>query len=53
MPIPTKPNPRKYTITMKVTRDTYLEVLNEAERLDMPVSRVALQTFDRGRHAQK
>ena len=30
-----------------------VEVLNEAERLDMPVSRVALQTFDRGRHAQK
>ncbi len=53
MPIPTKPNPRTYTISMKVTRDTYLEVLNEAERLDLPVSRVALQTFDRGRHAQK
>ncbi len=49
MPIPTKPNPRKYTITMKVTRDTYLEVVNEAERLDMPVGRLALKIFNRGR----
>ena len=38
---------------MKVTKDTYLEVINEAERLDMPVSRVAYQTFERGREAQK
>lgn len=53
MPIPTKPNPRKYTLSMKVTRDTYLEVINEAERLDMPVGRVVLQAFDRGWHAQK
>ena len=30
MPLPTKPNPRNYTLTMKVTKDTYLEVLNEA-----------------------
>jgi hypothetical protein len=53
MKLPSKPNPRKYTLTMKVTKDTYLEVVNEAERLDLPVSRVALQTFDRGREVQK
>ena len=53
MKLPTKPNPRKYTLTMKVTKDTYLEVVNEAERLDLPVSRVALQTFERGRQSQK
>jgi hypothetical protein len=49
MPLPTKPNPRKYTLTMKVTKDTYLEVLNEAERQDQSLSTVALQTFERGR----
>jgi len=53
MKLPTKLNPRKYTLTMKVTKDTYLEVINEAERLDLPVSRVALNTFERGREAQK
>ena len=53
MPLPTKPNPRKYTLTMKVTKDTYLEVINEAERLDLPVSRVAFNTFERGRGVQK
>ena len=46
MPIPTKPNPRKYTLTMKVTKDTYLEVINEAERLDMPVSRFVSKVFE-------
>jgi hypothetical protein len=49
MSLPTKPNPRKYTLTMKVTKDTYLEVLNEAERQDKSLSTVALQTFERGR----
>jgi len=53
MKLPTKPNPRKYTLTMKVTKDTYLEVINEAERLNVPVSRLAYQTFERGREAQK
>ncbi len=53
MKLPTKPNPRKYTLTMKVTKDTYLEVVNEAERLDLPVSRVALNTFERGREVRK
>lgn len=53
MPIPNKPNPRRYTLTMKVTKDTYLEVINEAERLNVPVSRLAYQTFERGREAQK
>lgn len=53
MKLPTKPNPRKYTLTMKVTKDTYLEVVNEAERLNVPVSRLAYQTFERGRDAQK
>jgi len=49
MPVPTKPNPRVYTISMKVTKDTYLEVLNEAERQDQSLSSFALQTFERGR----
>jgi len=53
MALPSKPNPRRYTLTMKVTKDTYLEVINEAERLDLPVSRVALDTFERGREARK
>jgi len=53
MALPSKPNPRRYTLTMKVTKDTYLEVINEAERLDLPVSRVALDTFHRGREARK
>ena len=53
MPLPTKPNPRKYTITMKVTKDTYLEVLNEAERQDKSLSTVALQTFERGQSMDK
>jgi hypothetical protein len=49
MKLPTKPNPRNYTITMKVTKDTYLEMLNEAERQAQSLSSVALQTFERGR----
>ena len=53
MKLPTKPNPRKYTLTMKVTKDTYLEVINEAERLNVPVSRLAYQTFERGRGVEK
>lgn len=53
MKLPTKPNPRKYTLTMKVTKDTYLEVVNEAERLNVPVSRLAYQTFERGREVRK
>ena len=53
MKLPTKPNPRKYTLTMKVTKDQYLEVVNEAERLDLSVSRVALNTFERGREVRK
>ena len=53
MPLPTKPNPRNYTISMKVTKDTYLEVLNEAERQDKSLSTVALQTLERGRSMDK
>jgi len=53
MPLPTKPNPRNYTITMKVTKDTYLEVLNEAERQGKSLSSVALQIFERGRIMDK
>jgi len=53
MQVPTKPNPRNYTITMKVTKDTYLEVLNESERQDQSLSTVALQTFERGRDINK
>jgi len=53
MPLPTKPNPRNYTLTMKVTKDTYLEVLNEAERQDKSLSTVALQIFERGRIMDK
>jgi hypothetical protein len=34
---------------MKVTKDTYLEMLNEAERQAQSLSSVALQTFERGR----
>jgi hypothetical protein len=53
MPLPTKPNPRVYTITMKVTKDTYLEVLNEAKRQGKSLSSVALQIFERGRIMDK
>jgi len=53
MALPTKPNPRNYTLTMKVCKDTYLEVVNESERQDVPMSRVVLQTFERGREARK
>jgi hypothetical protein len=53
MTLPTKPNPRKYTLTMKVTKDTYLEVLNEAERQDKSLSSVALQTFKLGQDVNK
>jgi hypothetical protein len=53
MTLPTKPNPRNYTITIKVTQDTYLEVLNEAERQSESVSSTALQTFERGRVMDK
>jgi hypothetical protein len=53
MPLPTKPNPRNYTITMKVTKDIYLEVLNEAERQGKSLSSVAFQIFERGRIMDK
>jgi len=53
MPLPTKPNPRNYTLTMKVTKDTYLEVLNEAKRQGKSLSTVALQIFERGRIMDK
>ena len=53
MTLPTKPNPRKYTLTMKVTKDTYLKVLNEAERQDKSLSTVALQTFKLGQDVNK
>ena len=38
---------------MKVTKDTYLEVLNEAERQGKSLSSVALQIFERGRIMDK
>jgi len=38
---------------MKVTKDTYLEVLNEAERQGKSLSTVALQIFERGRIMDK
>ena len=38
---------------MKVTKDTYLEVLNEAERQDQSLSSFALQTFEQGRAMDK
>jgi hypothetical protein len=38
---------------MKVTKDTYLEVLNEAERQDKSLSTVALQTFKLGQDVNK
>ena len=53
MPIPTKPNPRKYTLTMKVTKDVYTKFTNEAERTDVPVSRLVLETFEKGLGVQK
>lgn len=53
MPLPTKPNPKKYTITIKVTKDIYLEVLKEAERQRESLSTVASQTYERGRDVDK
>lgn len=53
MPIPTKPNPRRYTLSMKVTKDVYTKFTNEAERTDVPVSRLVLETFEKGLGVQK
>jgi len=53
MSLPSVDNPRKYTLTTKVPKDVYLEVLNEAERQDRPVSQVAYQYLQRGRVSQK
>ena len=53
MPLPTKPNPRRYTATTKLSKSTYLSLVNEAERMDVSLSTMLHHVIERGMGAQK
>jgi len=46
--LPTKPNPRRFTVTSKLTESTYLSLVNEAQRRDVSLSTVVHQVIEKG-----